>query len=123
LSLNFPSIADEEGRIRIEKNVWSRIGDPIDLECPPSGRKLRVSYKNGDEISLEFKNLDSGDGFQALYGTKLLWQDLPIPVALLEINLKIAGRNLCLSPHGTNLQAGSLKGVWMRNSAGGLAIS
>lgn len=121
LSLNMVTVS-EQPRLRVEKNVWSRIGTPVDLECPPSGKKLRVRYENGDVLSLEFHTLQSAIDFRDLYGVGFGWQDLAFPLATLDINMEVAGRNLRLTPVQTNVGGVALQAVWMREAAVGLAI-
>jgi hypothetical protein len=121
LNLNMLTVS-EQPRLRVESNVWSRIGTPVDLECPPSGRKLRVRYENGDALSLDFHTLESAVDFRNSYGVDFGWQDLAFPLATLAINMEIAGRNLRLTPAQTNVGGTVLQGVWMRGGAVGLAI-
>ena len=42
----------------ISDNVWMRLGTPKDVVCPPSGRKLEISYRNGDRFHVEFHSLN-----------------------------------------------------------------
>lgn len=43
-----------EARVQIEDHDFLEIGKPTDMECPPSGKLLRVEYENGDMIKIEF---------------------------------------------------------------------
>src|SRR5262249_37139474 len=122
LNLNMPTVT-EEPRLRVERNIWSKIGTPLDLECPPSGRRLRVAYRNGDSLSLDFRNLETAAEFRQRYAIDPGWQDLIFPVSALEINMNVAGRNLQLSPAETNLGAGIVRGAWMRGASIGIQIN
>ena len=39
-------------RARIEDNFWYARGDPVDMECPPSGKLIKVTYANGDRLRI-----------------------------------------------------------------------
>ncbi len=49
-------------RLRVEDNFWIEVGEPVRVECPPSGRRLAVEYANGDVIGIEFFDV-SDKGF------------------------------------------------------------
>ena len=52
-------------RLRMFENDWVSTGIPTDLEAPPYGRKVRAKYPNGDEIRIEFKNVNDPDDLAA----------------------------------------------------------
>jgi hypothetical protein len=45
----------------VSDNVWMRLDAPQDVVCPPSGRKLEISYKNGDRFYVEFRSVNSAE--------------------------------------------------------------
>lgn len=49
----------EQQRIRVQNNDFIVRGDPLDFECPPSGRLLRVRYADGDYMRVEFREIGS----------------------------------------------------------------
>jgi len=66
LNITFPTISGEE-RLRVEDNFFLGIGEPDDLECPPSGKKLSVVYRNGDSLDISFKELSSYNDIAQAY--------------------------------------------------------
>ena len=54
--------ASGKPRAKIVENDWISAGAEADIECPPSGRRLRVDYPNGDQLCVEFKDIESGEG-------------------------------------------------------------
>lgn len=44
LNLYLPSMSGEN-RLQMEDNFWLETGSPVDLECPPSGGRVRASYE------------------------------------------------------------------------------
>ncbi len=41
-------------RAYIRNNDWFNTGGEEDIECPPSGKRLRICYPNGDLVNIEF---------------------------------------------------------------------
>jgi len=56
LLLNFRVLTTSgQPRLRLEDNDWIIRGDPLDVESPPSGSRLRVRYSNGDDVHVRFR--------------------------------------------------------------------
>jgi hypothetical protein len=111
-------------RMRIEDNFWITRGDPIDIESPPSGRKLRSRYVNGDEISLEFLEiptaLELNKRYPEMERDNKTWP-FPFPLTAVEIGMKIGD-----SPHGFSPKAFHLPGFFMSRCVmtyGGVAVA
>jgi hypothetical protein len=51
----------KEPRLIIRNNDWIELGEPKDLECPPSGKQLKVIYSNGDKFEITFKEVNTID--------------------------------------------------------------
>jgi hypothetical protein len=90
-----------EPRLIVEDNYWMNVGKPIDLECPPSGKFLRVSYENGDAISIEFINLISSEDTLNRYQNSFL--NVKYPITAIEINNAVAGTNINFGPRETEM--------------------
>jgi hypothetical protein len=58
LNIWMPPGAEEE-RLCVQENDFIVRGTPTDFEAPPSGRKLRVRYKNGDYLRIEFQEIQN----------------------------------------------------------------
>ena len=49
------------------ESTWYVHGAPEDMESPPSGRLLKVHYKNGDYLRIEFTSVEGGYDFAKRY--------------------------------------------------------
>lgn len=86
---------DKKGNIyfKIENNSWEITDNVSDVECPPSGKLLKVFFKNGDNFGLEFKELTSVDELEKTLGNlhpranKRIENELPITVLMLSIKM------------------------------------
>jgi hypothetical protein len=54
----------------IRRNEWTLDGTVLNVESPPHGRILSVSYTDDDYISVEFKEVASADHAQGLFGSR-----------------------------------------------------
>ena len=80
-----------------ESTFYQR-GTPKDFECPPNGRLLRASYKNGDLLRIEFNSIPTQDEFGRRYpgfadigpfGFKYPLTSIEIELRLIEAELLI----------------------------------
>jgi hypothetical protein len=60
LNVNMLKSADEPRVLILDNDIIGR-GEPVDFECPPSGRMLRARYANGDYLRIEFKTMGSAN--------------------------------------------------------------
>ena len=120
LSVNMLSLVPN-GRIIISDNSWENIGSPVDLRSPPQGKELEVKYENGDYLYLRFIEIDSVEDAIKRYYSNIL-KKLNFPLTAVEINLKIAGTPIELSPQRLMFGGGQASGNLLRNSVGGLSI-
>lgn len=94
LNVNMPTVSGEP-RVCIEDNFWLLIGEPVDLESPPSGKILRVSYANGDTLDVEFSILESADDAQSRYPNSNPRQwNVVFPITAVQVYLTIAGTTI-----------------------------
>lgn len=56
-----------QSRAVIEDSDWITEGSEADIECPPSGKKVKISYPNGDLLRVEFRELAAAADFEACY--------------------------------------------------------
>lgn len=45
--------------LHIENNIWIVKKDVVDVECPPSGKELKIYFENGNNIRLRFSEITS----------------------------------------------------------------
>jgi hypothetical protein len=124
LLLNFRMLTTSgQPCIRIEDNSWLPRGDPDDLECPPSGKLLKVSYDNGDFLRIEFFEADSIEFLQRRYpdARPSDW-DLPFPITLVEVHNRVGGTTVEFGPKGTKLGGIAVTGMFAENCGAGLVM-
>jgi hypothetical protein len=116
----------------MEDNFWIETGDPVDLECPPSGTAVRARYANGDRVSVRFREIASRDEFVARYpqddemvarlaaaGSPMTFMDAALlivvsfPVAVAEIEVELADTPVTLRSSGTMVQGQNRVGAWV----------
>ncbi|EQB8945003.1 HNH endonuclease [Vibrio parahaemolyticus] len=120
LNVNMLSLEPEE-RIIIEDNSWENIGSPIDLRSPPQGKELEVSYPNGDYLYLRFIELKSEEQAIKKYGYDV-FSDLNFPLTAVEVNMKIAGTRIELSPKSSQIGGLQMTGCLSSFCGGGVLI-
>ena len=120
LNFNMLSLASEE-RIIIENSSWENIGSPTDLRSPPQGKELEVSYSNGDYLYLRFIEIESEDEAIKRYGNDI-FGDLKFPLTTVEVNLKISGTKIELTPEGSQIEGLEMKGCMAKYCGGGVLI-
>jgi hypothetical protein len=124
LSINMLSTIPEE-RIIVKDNSWENIGTPEDLRCPPQGKELEVKYDNGDQLVIKFFEIDSADAACEKYKTNIFRKidTVKFPITAVEVNMKIGGTIIELSPESTTFGGGEVKGGFISHCAGGIMLS
>lgn len=123
LTVNMLSILPEV-RLTIESHSWERVGNPVELRCPPQGKELEVKYQNGDYLNLRFLVLEDVNQTEKRYKDKMLERlKEHFPLTVVEVNMKIGGTNIEFSPGGTNFGGVKMAGNIFMRSGGGIIIS
>jgi hypothetical protein len=103
LLLNFiPIVADaSEPHTHMEDNDWIIEGSPEDVECPPSGRLLKVRYPGGDTMSIEFREHSDFAKLITRYPRmKYSGWHLEFPLLTVEVTLAVGGTDYALASDG-----------------------
>jgi len=113
-----------EPRVQIEDNFWLSRGNPVDLESPPSGRLLSVSYSNGDALKVEFFELRSiADAIIRYPSARAEEWGVPFPITSVEVHMKVAGTDIEFSPQQTTLPGRNvIRNSFFRKCRAGIAI-
>lgn len=119
LNVKMLSLSKEE-RIILTNNNWENIGAPSDLVSPPSGKLLNIHYENGDLLTVEFNEIISSEHFESKHGHTL--RNLDYPITTVEINFKLEGSGLYLTPKETNIQSSTLTRNFMRGGRIGILV-
>jgi hypothetical protein len=92
-------------RLRLEDNDWLVLGNPLDFESPPSGKRIYAKYDNGDDLRVEFRELPDEESAIALYPTlhPAVTAHVQFPIVAVEVQETIGGTPYCFSPNDTCL--------------------
>jgi hypothetical protein len=112
-----------EPRTVIEDNYWLNRGNPDDLECPPSGKLLRVSYSNGDMVRVEFRELTSVEEAAERYPDAYPdgW-GIDFPITAVEVHLSVGGTDISFGPRETSLGGLIVRNCFMSRCGAGISI-
>lgn len=138
--------ATAEPRLVIEENFWLTEGtEEADIECPPSGKTLRASYGNGDQLRIQFREITTEEEFDRRYPPPKIpraaespWErteyQLPpnseglgqaggaVPVTSVEVELRAPGTELDFGPRVTKAGGVTLAGGWVSDCSVALQI-
>jgi hypothetical protein len=125
LLVNFrmPTVSGEL-RASVVENFWSVPTDVDELVCPPMGRLIEVSYRNGDRFKLEFLELAGLDALAAKYpNAPTQWMgDLPFPLTLVEAWETAAGTTLEFGPNHSRIGGMIMVENFASNCGAGIQI-
>lgn len=104
-----------EPRFKMQENFWLVHGNQEDLECPPSGKLIRVKYPNGDEFSVEFHELsDTSEIFRRYPNAHPDLHEVETPITAVDITFRVAGTKLDFGPSHTQLGGMQIAGGLMQ---------
>lgn len=98
-------------RLRLDDNDWIVRGDPINFDCPPSGKRIYAKYKNGDELAVGFEELANSEQATNRYPNVPAdrWPRIQFPITVVEVQSEIGGTHLGFGPTWTRLPGLKLK--------------
>ncbi len=113
--------AGQEPRAMMQDNFWVALGSPTDLECTPSGKRLKVEYANDDQLKVEFFPLNSVDEVDVRYpeAHAASWP-ISFPITAVEVQMKIGGTDFGFGPRSTKLGAVQMTNCFMSHCLAGL---
>jgi hypothetical protein len=108
--------ASERPRAWIQNNEWFNTGYEEDVDVPPSGKRLRISYENGDSVSVEFFECLSRNELANIYKTSPVerWP-IDFPITVVEVTNTIAGSNLNFKAKETTMLGGGVRNCFATN--------
>ena len=113
--------ASREPRARLEDNWWIVPPDVAqDIESPPHGRLVHVKYPNGDELRIEFFDIESLDELDQRYpwcSTKL-WSGITEPMVGVEVWERAADTDIEFGPRETRIGNYTVTRTLFTRSAG-----
>jgi hypothetical protein len=109
-------------RLRMEDNFWLSTGTPADLECPPFGKRIRAHYEDGDEVRIEFFELDAADDLRSRYAGFNYADEIPYPITAVEVQMKLAAIGIDFGARRTQLGTNQIINGFMRGCRVGIQI-
>lgn len=110
-------------RARVDDSYWMAHGPLEDLESPPHGRVLKISYPNGDLVRLEFIDCPDFAALKERYD-HLISQAFPVPypITIVEVEMRVGGTDIAFGPRETRVAGISLQGCFLAENGVGLHI-
>jgi hypothetical protein len=93
------------------------------VECPPSGRKLKIEYSNDDRLGIEFFPVDAVADITARYPDAQAdrW-GISDPITAVEIQLRVGGTPIEFGPRSTQVGGMQMTNCFMSHCGVGLAF-
>lgn len=107
----------------MQDNFWMALGAPTDLDCPPSGKRLKVEYDNGDRLSIEFFALGSADEVGVRYpSAQAMRWGISFPITAVEVQMKIGSTDIEFGPRSTKLGGVQMTNCFMSRCGAGITF-
>ncbi len=112
-------------RAYIRNNEWFNVGGEEDIECPPSAKLVKITYPNGDLVSVEFFELNSIEEAVKHYPeARVSTWPVEFPITAVEVTNVVANSGLEFNAKETKLGMGNImRGGFFSHCGTGLAIS
>lgn len=113
-----------EPRAYIKNNEWFNTGGEEDIECPPSAKKIKISYPNGDLVSIEFFEINEIEDASRRYpdANTDKWK-IEIPITAVEVKNIVANSDIEFNAKETKWGGGIMKNCFTTHCGEGLSIS
>lgn len=97
----------KEVRAYIKNNEWFNAGRELDIESPPSAKKIKIAYPNGDKVSVEFFELNDIADVTKRYpnATPNIWP-IEFPITAVEVTNIVANSGIEFNASETKLNMG-----------------
>ncbi len=102
-------------QVQMQNNIWQVIEEPVDIECPPSGKLAHIKYENGNDLRIEFQNIDTATKLQRKYPDVQIAFDIHLPVVVVEIYMSVKEANISFNPQETNLGTNTYRRCFISN--------
>lgn len=116
--------ASGEPRASMQDNFWTALGTPDDVECPPSGRKLKIQYSNDDQLGIEFFPVSSVTDITARYpGAGAEQWGIGYPITAVEVQMRVGGTPIEFGPRSTQLGGAQMTNCFSSHCGVGLSFN
>ena len=109
--LNFDCLTTSgEERAYMRGNQWYTSGNETDIDCPPSGKRVKIKYANDDFLEINFVVLESAENFELRYKENFEWGEFAkFPLTAVELEFNVSGSELNMRKGQMNLGSNTLK--------------
>lgn len=124
LLLNFamPTASGEDRAVMVN-NEFFGTGEESDIDCPPSAKRMNITYKNGDNLAFEFREIVDEEVFRQRYThVKAIPGHIKFPITSVEITLKVAGTEISFNAKETALGGIRFSGIFVSHGQVGIQI-
>lgn len=98
--------ANGERRAEIRNNDWANSGLEDDIEVPPSARRIRITYLDGDRLAVEFYDIaDSHElaRLQPQLGKREWEKDIRFPITAVDVSCHAPSVGITFGPKSTSV--------------------
>ena len=99
MNLSMPDEHKSPGMV-IQENYWTLEGKPKDVECPPSGKFIKVEYPNGDLFEINFLEMSNYDEIMQRYSNinVSMWKysGIQAPMTCAEVKMNVSRGKIAL---------------------------
>jgi hypothetical protein len=110
LNIRMDRIFGKSGLI-IEDNYWVSYGKIDDLECPPNGKALKVTFQKINKFKIIFHEIISNEDFHNKISSQFIINEESYPIVFLEIDLELKTENIIFNKLETNLGGAIIKNI------------
>jgi hypothetical protein len=112
-----------EPRASISNNEWFNTGFEEDIESGPSAKRLRIRYRNGDAVTVEYFELLSVDDAKKRYQQAAFdrWE-IEFPVTAVEVTSVVGGSGLQFNARETKIGNSLMRNCFFSHCGAGLVI-
>lgn len=124
LNLNMLTTS-KQPRAFIKNNEWFNVSGEEDIECPPSAKKIKIKYLNGDMITVEFFELTNSSEVNKKYPDANIksWK-IDFPITAVEVTNVVANSGLEFNAKETKFGMGNVvKNCFISGCGTGLEIA
>jgi hypothetical protein len=111
-----------EPRLSLRNNDWMVLGNPVDFESPPSGKRIQAKYSNGDILKVDFSTLANLHRAKERYpkASERGLSNVRYPVTVVEVEQLFGGSDFGFGPSWTRLGGATISGGFVSRCGTGL---
>jgi hypothetical protein len=115
-------ILNSDGKLifKMEENFWTILESPTDFVCPPSGRKINITYGDQIRFTVEFDDIYLPQ-FEKRFNVKIREEYKKyFPTTIVNLSFENSTLGVKMVSTKTDLPYGTFKGVWAHPGALGI---